>query len=525
MTMKAWIRSPFSLALVAMLGVLGACTKKAGVDATTIRMRLPTDPPSLDWTLATDNVSKEVLQNIQDGLIEHDVDMKVRPSLAASWTISPDGKTYTFKLRKGVKWTDGQELVAQHFVDSWERLLAPATASEYSYFLFDVVNAEGYQKGEIKDFGQVGIKATDAETLVVTLKVPAAYWIHIPGFWVTYPIRKDVIAQHGDKWTQPANMQTLGAYRLKAWEHDSKLVLEKNPTYFEAEAIAGAPQNVEFRVVKEESTAVTLFEGGQLDIVRDLPPSQVPTLANMPEFISTPYLRSYYVGFHVKNGQVADRRVREALALAIDRNEVAKVLPKMVTPESSWVPPGMIAYNSERGIKHDPVKAKAIWDSIAKKPATIDYWFDTRERNKLVAENLQNQWKRTLGVDVKIQNQEWKVYLKFLEKSPPAVFRMGWGADYPDPDNFLNLFPCQSGNNHTGFCNATYDGLLKTASGSQNEAERIKAYDQAQKILLEDEIAIVPLFVEANLHLVARRVEGFRPNNMGDFYFRNLRLK
>ena len=511
------------LTLLLALGSAAACTKKKE-PADTLRMRLPTDPPTFDWTLATDNISKEVIAQIHEGLVQQDENAKIQPALAESWAVSKDGKTYTFTLRQGLKWSDGQPLVAQHFVDGWERLLNPKTAAEYAYFLFDIVNASEYQAGKESDFAKVGVKATDDRTLVVQLKSPVAYWIQVPTFWVTFPLRKDVVAKFGDKWTEPGKIVTAGPYVVTAWERDSRIEATKNPNYYDAGAHPTMPNKIEFRVVKEDTTAITLFDGKQLDIVRDLPPAQINALAQRPEFVSSPYYRGFYVGFNIKDPLVSDVKIRRALGMAIDRELIGKLLPKMATPDSSWIPPGLLGYKTERGVKFNAADAKKLWDSIPNKPSKLDFWYDQREINKLVAENLQNQWKVNLGIDVTLQTQEWKVYLKTLRAKAPAVWRMGWGADYPDPDTFMNLFKCDSGNNFTGLCSKKYDELVSKAAASSDEAARAVDYDTAQKILLEEEVAIIPLFTVTNMHMVSPRVAGFKVNPMNDFYMKNLQL-
>ncbi len=506
-----------------LLLTAAACTKKTARNDE-LRFRLPTDPPSIDWTMATDNISKEVISAIHEGLIEMNGDGKAENAMAESYSLSPDGKTYTFKLRDGIKWSDGKVVTAQHFVDSWERLLNPKTASEYAYFLFDLVNAEDYQKGAVKDFAQVGVKATDARTLTVTLRTPVAYWIYVPSFWVTFPLRKDVVDAKGDKWTDPENIVTAGPYLLKKFERDSRIALERNPNYYRQDVATQLVPKLEFRIVKDDATAVSLFNNGDLDVVRDLPPIQIQSLSKRPEFLASPFLRGYYIGLNKRDPTVADVKIRKALAHAIDRNELKQVLGALITPAKAWNQPGLLGYNPERGLDFNIELAKKYWNEAKTKPTTLEFWYDQRDLNKIVAENLQNQWKKNLGVEVRLTSQEWKVYLKTLDNKAPALWRLGWGADYPDPDTFLNLFKCQGGNNKTGFCDKTYDDLVTRAAAGTNEAERAKLYDQAEKIVLEDEVAIIPLFNQTNMHLVSAKVQGFKVNNMGDVQLKLLRV-
>jgi oligopeptide transport system substrate-binding protein len=511
-----------SALVFALTLAFAGCTGKKSVE-NRIRMRLPTEPPTLDWHLATDNVSKEIIFNIQQGLLKHDENTKPVPALAESYEVSKDGTTYTFKIRADAKWSDGRDLVAQDFVDAWERVLNPKTASEYAYFLFDLKNAADYQSGKIKDFAEVGARATDAKTLVVNLKGPTAYWLHIPTFWISFPIRKDIVEKFGERWTEPANIVSSGPYKLKEWQRDSKIVLELNPQHYDK--TEGRIQQVEFRVVKDDSVAVSLFDTGDLDIVRNLPPSQLRMLAERPEFRQSPYLRLTYFGFNVKDPAVSDVKVRKALALAIDRSEIEKLLSPGVKASAVWIPVDLAGADAERGLKGDEASAKALWSEIKNPPKELEIWFDQNETYKLVAENLQNQWSRKLGVTVKLSSQEWKVYLKQLATKAPAIYRMGWGADYPDPATFMDLFTCGSGNNFTGFCSPVYDKNVQQAGVLSDIAARQKLYSEAQKIFLEEQVGIIPLFQEQNMHLVSQRVSNFKADLIGDFFFEQLRLK
>jgi len=514
-----------TLTLTLGLFFLSACSKRKE-HINQVRFRLPSDPPTIDWTLATDNVSKEIISPIHIGLVSHNSNSEITGELAEKWEISPDGKTYTFTLRPNLKWSDGEALTAEHFVDSWERLLNPATASEYSYFIFDVLGAEDYQSGKLKDFSKVGVKAPTPNTLVVTLRAASSYWVHVPAFWITYPIRKDVIAKHGDKWTDPANIVSAGPYKLTTFERDSRAVLEKNQHYYDQAALEPMPDSLVFRVIKDDTTAVALFNSGDIDVVRDLPPFQVPSLSKRPEFHSTPFLRGYYYGFNLKKGATQDINVRLAMAHAIDRTELEKVLGPMVKAAKYWNQPGLLGHDPNIGLDFNLEKAKEYLAKV-KNPSkqVFEIWFDQKETNKLVAENIQAQLRKNLGIDVKLSSQEWKVYLQTLKSDTPAIWRLGWGADYPDPNNFLDLFTCTSGNNYTGFCNKKYDSLIIEAATETDLSKRASMYQEAEKILLEQDVAIVPLFSQTNMHLVSKKIQNFVINSMGDYEYNAIRLQ
>jgi oligopeptide transport system substrate-binding protein len=477
-------------------------------------MRIHSEPPTLDWNLATDNVSIVLLQNLMEGLAGFDDKLKPVPALA-TWKVSKDGKTYTYTLKDGITWSDGVPLTAQHFVDSWERTLNPKTASEYAYFLFDVVGGQEYNEGKLKDASKLGIKAVDAKTFVVTLNKKAAYFPTIPTFTVTFPIRKDLIAKFGNKWTEAGNLVTVGPFTLAEWKHDSKVVLAGNAKYFE-----GKPKldKVNAYIVNEDTTAINMFESGSLHYVSRLPAIEIDRLKTNPAYRNSPFLRGYYYGFNVTKAPFNDVRVRQAFAHAIDRNQIVSLLKGGQIPTTSWVPKGMPGYEPKVGLDFDLKKAKKLLAEAGFPdgkgfPATT-FMFDTRDDNKVIAERLQSMWKTNLGVDLKAQNEDWKVYLNRLKTDPPAMFRMGWGADYPDPDNFLNLFTSYSGNNQTRWKNADYDKMIEQAASESAMPKRLAIYKKAQTLLLEKDTAIVPLFVDALNVLVSPQAKGVELNAM-----------
>jgi oligopeptide transport system substrate-binding protein len=491
----------------------------------TFRMNLSNEPPTLDGSLATDSVSFEVITNLMEGLTEYDENLQPRPAIAERWEVSPDGKTYTFYLRSGATWTDGRPVTAHDFVYSWRRLLDPRTAAEYAYFLYDVVNAYDYNTGKITDPSLVGVRALDDFTLEVRLRKPLVYFPSLVTFMVTFPLRQDVIEKYGDRWTEPEHIVTNGPFRLAEWRHEYKLALVANPSYRE-----GKPRldRVEMFVVNEPATALTLYETGDLEMV-NLPPEAIPTYENTAEHYRHPLLRGYYYGLNVKKPPFEDARVRRAFAQAIDREEIVKILKGGEIPAVSWIPPGMLAHNPSIGLRFDPSAAKRLLAQAGYPEGqgvpAVTAVFNTSPVNSLIAENLQAQWKRNLNVEVGLDNLEWKVFLDRLQTDPPALFRLGWGADYPDPDNFMVLFTTDSGNNRTRWGTPRFDALVARAASEPDPDRRIALYDEAQRILVEEDVPIIPLFVSVQNILIKPYVKDLNLNAMELLYLKTVSLK
>ncbi len=494
-------------------------------DKRVFRMSVNSEPPTLDWSLATDNVSFDIITNIMEGLTQFNEKLEVKPAIAKSWSISEGGQKIVFELRKDVKWTDGKAVTAYDFEYSWKRLLNPVTAAEYAYFLYDIKNAFEYNSGEIKDPNKVGIKAVSPHTLEVYLKKPAVYFPSITTFMVTFPQRKDIIEKFGDSWTNPENIITNGPFQLKEWWHEYRLALESNSGYY------GKKGNIDFikiYIVQENSIALTLYETGALDMLSAIPPVAIPHFKNSSEYINSPFLRGYYYGFNVKKAPFNDVMVRKAFSMSIDREEVTRILQGGEVPTSSWIPKGMFGYNPEIGLKFDPDRAKEFL-SEAGYPNGKDFpevtaVFNTDNVNRLIAENLQAQWKRNLNINVHLDNMEWKVFLKKVKVDAPGLFRLGWGADFPDPDNFMNLFTTDSGNNNTRWGNQVYDRLIEQGARETSPKKRQLIYDQAQRILTEEDAPIISLFVAAQNILIKPYIKGFVANAMSILYLKNINI-
>ena len=513
--------------LVGLTELFSACKSASkGRGDNQFRVNLGTEPPSLDWSIATDHVSFNVISNLMVGLTEFDKELKPAPVIAKSWEFLEDGKKIIFHLRDDVQWSDGKKVRAQDFEYSWKRLLDPKTASQYAYILFDIVNAQEFASGKLKDPSAVGIKAENDQTLTVTLRYPTAYFLAITTFEVTYPQRRDVIEKHENLWTQPGNIVTNGPFVLVTWKPQNEIELRANANYFHGKP---ALDKVTMYMVNEKTTAVTMYEQGNLDFMDDhsIPPLDKPRLSKMAGYKLVPQLRGEYYGFAVDRKPFDNPKVRKAFSLAIDREVFPKILLGGQRPATSWIPPGMLAHNPKIGLAFNPNEARRMLseagypDGKGLPPIVLGY--NTLDDNKLVAEAIQGMWQKHLNVVVKIENQEWKVYLKRLQTDPFQVHRAGWGADYPDPDNFMKLFTSNSGNNHGRWKNPKYDQLLEQAARESDSAKRTQIYDEAQRLLTETDAAIAPLFWTAEATMLSPKFTGLEYNSMARMDLRNVK--
>ncbi len=507
---------PFrNLAAVCLLSLVGSAAPVPALAAgpapapgKTFTFRLTGEPETLDWNRAHTPIENYLLMNLMEGLVAFDEKMKVIPALAKSWTISPDGKTYTFKVKPGVSWSDGIPLKAQDFVYSWERLLTPATAAAYAYMLFDVAGAEDFNRGKTKDFSTVGIKAIDDLTVQVKLVRPVAYWIYIPTFWVTFPLRRDIVEKHGGAWPTPGRMVTVGPYTLASHDIDTRLVLKANPNYH---GKRGNVTEVIAQIVQDDSTALTLYETGKLDFLTDIGSLDLSKLMSRPDLKKYPYLKTAYLGLVASKFPTSNTAFRRAVAMAIDKTKLGQILHGGQQPAASFVPPPMLAHAPKGGLPFDPARARSELRASGVDPASspkIEIVLPNLDKPRTIAQFIQGELKRNLGLNAELQAFDNKTFRAQIDLKTYPIFVLSWGADYPDPDNFLSVFLGSAGNNRVAFKNAKYDELVLKARAVRGEGERRKLYASAQKILLEEEAAIVPLYYEPNLALVKSHVKG-----------------
>lgn len=524
--MKALFGQP--LVVLCSIFCLSACALGThGLEPDTLRVNIGCEPPGLDWVTTTDSTSFDVISNLMIGLTRYKNDLNCGPGIASRWEIFDHGKRYIFHLRPEALWSDGRPVLAEDFVYAWKRLLNPTTASQYAYFLYDIEGAFEFNTGQLQEAAKVGVRAIDSHTLEVRLKRPASYFIYLTAFCPTYPQRRDLIERWGSRWTEPEHMVSNGPFTLSKWEHEYKIELNANPRFVEGRP---ALSKLKMFMVPEQSTAFALYENDQLDFIdnRSFSTADVANCRTSPEYHSIPLLRGNYLGFNVQKQPFQDVRVRQAFSLAIDRSVFPKILRRGERPMGSWIPPELLGYAPSSAVSYRLGAARHLL-AVAGYPngsgfPRVELLYPNREDARLVVEAIQDQLKRHLNVNVALINQEWRVYLETLHRDAPPLYRGSWGADYPDPETFMNLFTSHNGNNSTGWSNHIYDNLVDQASAEQDRRLRGELYRQADALLCQVEAPIAPTYLSTQNVMVKPWVHGMELNSLDLQFFQTVRV-
>lgn len=500
-----------------------------------LRLNNYDEPAGLDPQTSIGQPEHGIILSLFEGLVTADAkDLSPLPGAAERWDISPDGKVYTFHLRKNGRWSNGEPVTTHDFIESYHRLLLPSLAAQYSYMLYPVKNAEAFNLGKITDFGRVGFKALDDYTLEITLHSPAPYLLSmiIHDSWFPVPIA--VIKKHGaiddltNPWTRPENFVGNGPFVLKEWKINSHILVEKSRTYWDAKNVR--LNSIYFDPTAVLDTAERMFRSGQLHSIPMAPPSKVAFYRKYkPNLIKVyPLLATYFYKFHVTQPPLNDKRVRQALAMAIDRPAITETIMRAgEEPAYFLTPPNTGGYTCQTKVAKDVTAARRLLAEAGypdgKNFPTVEVLFNTLQYHKAIAEALQQMWKKNLNINIVLHNEEWKVYLDSMRRTNYAIGRAAWIGDYVDPSTFLDMFTTESGNNETGWSNAEYDRLIHLASNTGDRAARYAAYQKAEAILL-DEMPIMPIYFYTQPRLLRPSVRGWHPNVIDDFDFKSLYL-
>ena len=505
-----------------LLIILSLFAISASSQASVFKFRLLSDPTTLDWHIASTSVETPILMNIMEGLTEVDQALKPKGCLAEKISMSKDQKTYTFVLRKGVKWSDGVPLKAQDFIESWKRLLTPATAAPYAYLLYDVVGAEDFNKSKTTDFSKVGMIAKDDSTIVVTLKKPVAYFQYLTGFWPLFPIRKDLIASLGNQWTKAGKLVTVGPYMLDSYQVQTKVIMKKNPHYWRK---SGSVTEAVGLIIKDSATALNVFKSGGIQMMQDFSPDDLKMARPMPEFKTFPYLKTYYLAFRVKGSVLENKDLRLAIAHAIDRKPIPSILNGSQKMASTIIPPKVAGYDAKLALPFDVAKAKEYLKKSGIDPAheKIEFIARNSERPKIITQYIQSELKKNLGLlNVQISLFDHKVFRNQITSGNFPMMLMVWAADYPDGDSFMGLFESNTGNNLTHYSDTKFDEDINKGREDWNSLKREKLYKEAQTILQIKDAAILPLYYEENEVLVSKEVKGFSVNPIGYYFLKDI---
>ncbi|MFZ4765082.1 MAG: peptide ABC transporter substrate-binding protein, partial [Roseimicrobium sp.] len=445
------------------------------------------------------------------------------PGAAASWD-TQDFVHWTFHLRPEAKWSDGTPLTAQDFVWSYQRILTPELLAQYASMLFPLLNAQEFNEGKIKDFSQVGIRAVDDHTLALTLTGPMPYLPGMMKHYSWFPVPRHVIERFGKmtdretRWTRAGNMVGNGSFRLKEWRFSHSVTVEKNPHYWDAATVKLA--GIKFFPIVSDSTEERAFRDGQLHATMTMPLPDIPRYrANRPDvFHEDPLLSVYFYRINVNKPPLNDKRVRRAMALAIDRESLIKnVLRGGQKPAVGLTPhPQTMGYaDAPRVLKFDPVEARRLLAEAGfpdgKGFPKFEILINTLEAHRTIAEVIQEMWRKHLNIPVGIHNQDWQVYLESQRQIDYSVCRAGWVGDYPDPYTFLSLWCTGDGNNNTGWSNARYDELMRLSTTEGDAAKRLALLREGESILL-DELPILPIYWYVHTYLMRPEVKGWNPS-------------
>ncbi|MFI8058570.1 oligopeptide ABC transporter substrate-binding protein OppA [Citrobacter freundii] len=458
-------------------------------------------------------------RDLFEGLLISDVDGKPSPGVAEKWE-NKDFKVWTFHLRKDAKWSDGTPVTAQDFVYSWHRLANPNTASPYASYLQygHIVNIDDIIAGK-KPITDLGVKALDDHTFEVTLSEPVPYFYKLLVHSSVSPVPRAAVEKFGEKWTQPANIVTNGAYKLKDWVVNERIVLERNTNYWDnAKTVIN---QVTYLPISSEVTDVNRYRSGEIDMTYNNMPIELfqKLKKEIPNEVHVdPYLCTYYYEINNQKAPFNDVRVRTALKLALDRDIIVnKVKNQGDLPAYSFTPPYTDGAKlvepewfkwSQEKRNEEAKKLLAEAGYTAEKPLTFDLLYNTSDLHKKLAIAAASIWKKNLGANVKLENQEWKTFLDTRHQGNYDVSRAGWCADYNEPTSFLNMVLSDSSNNTVHYKSPAFDKLIADTLKVTDEAQRSELYSKAEQQLDKDS-AIVPVYYYVNARLVKPWVGGY----------------
>ena len=456
------------------------------------------------------------------------------PAVAERWEISSDQLTYTFYIRDNARWSNGDDLTAHDFVQSYKRALSPALANQYAYQLFVIKNAKAFNAQTDSDFSRVGVKALDDKTLQITLANPTPYFLLLLDHHSTFPVHIPSILKHGGfderatHWTRPGNLVSNGAFVLDEWKVNRILKVRKNEHYWDTENVA--LNGIHFHPIQNVVTEERMFRAGQLHKTYSLMPNKIDSYrqAESSELKIHPYYGSYYYLLNVEKYPLDSKKVRRALSFAVDREAIVKnVMRGGEPPGRSMTPPSENGYQPPLLHRFDPERARSLLAEAGypngKGFPKIELLYNTQEQHKRVAVAIQQMWKKHLNIEIDIYNQDWKVYLSSMKQKDYYIARRGWIGDYYDPNTFLDQWVTGGGNNNTNWGSQRYDALIAEAGRTADPEKRLAIFYEAESLFLE-ETPVIPIYIYTYKYLLSDSVKGWPANIMNYKAYKHISL-
>ncbi|MDR3120007.1 MAG: peptide ABC transporter substrate-binding protein [Clostridiales bacterium] len=530
-----------------------------------LRLCIAAQANTIDPQLSSAMDSAVMLHHLYEGLMKWVDDGAgnaiLAPGQAESYdkVENADGTiTYTFHLRDGIKWSDGQPVTAQDFVNGMQRLVTPATAADYSYIVDGIIvnaheimnptNADAIaatpegQEPPAAEYSKqpqdLAVTAPDDKTLTITTVTECPYFEELLAFPPLFPTRKDVIDEHGDQWTfSPATYISNGPYKMSAWEQDSFIEMVKSENHYDYENLG--PRSIRFALMADANAMYAAFNNGELDFIEQLPVDEIPKELASGRLTVVDYIGTYYVSFQVQKAPFDDARIREAFTLAIDRNHIVTNITRTgQKPASGFVPAGI----RDADPSGDDFRTQGgPWYSVAEADyaancerartlladagypggqgfPTVEYLYNTNDNHRAIAEALQADWERELGVTVTIANQEWGVFLETRKNGEYQIARNGWIGDYNDPISFLEMWVSGSGNNDAQYRNPAFDQLILDSRTETDPAKRMQILHDAEK-LMQDDFMLGPIYFYTQMYMKDPAIKGMYYTPLGYFLF------
>ncbi len=478
-----------------------------------LRFNVGAEPEIYDPGFAVGQPDGRVARILFEGLTREDAKtLEPRPGCAERWSLSPDGLTYTFHLRRGLAWSDGRPITAEDFRWSWLRVLKPGNAARYAGLLYPIRGAEEFNRGTIQSPDSVGIEVVDDSTLVVRLENPTAYFLYLVQFYTYLPVPRHVIEKHGDRWTRPGNIVSNGAFVLEDWRQNAFFKFRRNPRFWNADSVR--LDGIIAFTVDDLNTSTNLYKAGVIDWNPSgyIPSQFIPYLRDYADFRHGPYQGVYFYSMCVKEKPLDDVWVRRALNAAVDREAIAyDLLKRSREPWGNFSPSGYPGYRHPPGVRYDPAYARECLAKAGfpggKGFPKISILFNTSEDHRRIAEAIQAMWKRELAIEVELSNQEWGSYLQATSSLQYQVARRSWIGDYLDPSTFLGLGVTGDGNNRTGWSDPRFDALMRRSARELDPVKRMATLTEAESLLIADG-PFLPIYHYSTNELVKPYVHG-----------------